>query len=88
LLKNNSTKHFSKWESVKHGVTQGLIFGPLFFLLYINDLPQIISDMSKLILFSDDMSKIVTNSAPYEFKKILPMSSLKLKIGLKVIYFH
>jgi hypothetical protein len=44
--------------------------------------------MSKLILFSDDTSKTVPNSTPYEFKKILTMSLLKLKDGLKVIYFH
>jgi hypothetical protein len=69
LLKNTSTKYFSKWESVKHGVAQGLILEPLFFLLNINDLPKMISDMSKLILFSNDMSKTVTNSAPYELKK-------------------
>jgi hypothetical protein len=56
-------------ELVKHGVAQELILGPLFFLLYINDLPNTISVMSKLILFSDDMSKIVTNSDPYGLKK-------------------
>jgi len=66
-------KYFSKWESVKHGVAQGLILGPPFFLLYDNDLPKPISDMSKLILFSADMSKIVTSSSPYEFTKILTM---------------
>jgi len=62
-------KCFSKWESVEHGVAQGLILEPLFFLLNNNDLPKIISDMSKLILFSDDMSKIVKNSTPYKLKK-------------------
>jgi hypothetical protein len=62
-------KCFFKWESVKHGVAQGLILEPLFFLLNINDFPKIISDMSKLILFFDDMSKIVSNSTPYELKK-------------------
>lgn len=88
MLKNSSTKYSSKWASVKHGVTQGLILGPLFFLLYINALPKIIYDMSKLILFFNDTSKIVTNSAAYEFKIILAMSLLKLKVGLKVIHFH
>lgn len=62
-------KYFSKWESVKHRVPQGLIHGPLFFIFYIDDLPKMMSDMSKLILFANDMSKIVTNSDPYELKQ-------------------
>jgi hypothetical protein len=66
LLKNNYFKYFSKWESVKHGVPQGSILGPLFFVFYINDLPKIISDMFK---FANDTSIYVTNSDPYEFKK-------------------
>jgi len=45
-------------------------------------------DMSKLILFSNDTSKTVTNSTPYKFKKIFTMSLLKLKVAFKVIHFH
>jgi len=62
-------KYFSKWESVKHRVPRGSNLGPLFFVFYIDDLPEMISDMSKLVLFVNDTSKIVTNSDPYELKK-------------------
>ena len=88
ILLKNTVKHFSKWEPVKHGVPWGSILGPLFFLLYINELPKIISDVSKPILFTGDTSIIITNSDPTDFKRILTMFLSKQTIGLKVIYCH
>jgi hypothetical protein len=32
----------SKWDIINTGVLQGLVLGPLFSLIYINDLPSII----------------------------------------------
>jgi len=64
---NNTT--FPEWYKIKHGVPKSLILGRLFFLLHINDLLNIIADLSKPVLFADDMSMIITNPSPSKFKE-------------------
>ena len=66
-----SNNHFSEWEKVKQGVPQGSVLGPLFFLLYINDLPGIINDMhiSKPTIFADDTNIIITHPKISAFKE-------------------
>jgi hypothetical protein len=61
---NNS----SKWETIKCGVPQGSILGPLFFLFYINDLPKIINKDNNMVLFADDTSIIITDTNKLNFK--------------------
>ena len=46
-----------------------IILGHLFFLIYINDLLNIIADPWKPILFADDTSIIITNPSPSKFKE-------------------
>ena len=67
VLKNHSSGLCSNWGEITQGVPQGSILGSLLFLLYINDLPQITNDNSKIVLFADDTSMIITNLKPSDF---------------------
>ena len=47
--------HHSKWLSVSSGVPQGSILGPLFFILYVNDLGSVVKH-STIKMFTDDLT--------------------------------
>ena len=58
---------FPTWEQITDGVPQGSVWGPLLFLIYINDLPKTINEKTVPILFADDRSIIVKNSNQKDF---------------------
>jgi hypothetical protein len=67
ILDSNLPNSNSDWGEIRHGVPQGSILGPLFFLLYINDLPKIVNDNAEVVLYVDDTSMIITNLNPTNF---------------------
>jgi hypothetical protein len=58
----------SGWGKFNNGVPQRSILGLLLFLLYINDLSNIIISKSKPVLFADDTSIIIMNSSPIDYE--------------------
>lgn len=87
-------KYQSELEVVKQGVPQGSILGPLLFLVYINDLPNI--TQHKITLFADDCSIVVCGNNPstyeYELNKVFQdvnvwLANNKLKVNLNKTHF-
>ena len=78
----NSNK-VSDWATVRHGVQQGSILGPLLFLLYINDLPKIINKTSTPIIFGDDTSILFTHSNPIDFNRNIHTTFITLNKWLR-----
>ena len=72
----------SSTQTIKCGVPQGSILGPLFFILYINDLPRA-SKLTEPLLFADDTSIFFSNSNPNYLENVLNNELLNIDIWLK-----
>ena len=56
---------YSDFKILTHGIPQGSILGPLLFIIYINDMPNI-QKLVKFILYADDANIILTGANAHE----------------------
>ena len=68
-FKVHINKTFSESGNLLCGVPQGSILGPLLFLLYINDMPQVID--CELLLYADDTCLISQHKDIHEIEIVL-----------------
>jgi len=83
ITANKSRQYYSEWEPIRYGVPQGSILGPLFFILYINDLPKTMAILANPVLFADDTIMIISKSDYMEFTNTINRNIIKINRWFK-----
>ena len=76
-------KYFSKTRSVSIGVPQGSCLGPLFYLIYCNDLNNIINDDVKIVNYADDIALVINGVDLDEMIRIMNRTLHKIALWCK-----
>ena len=82
-LPHSAHKYLSRWEIVKHRVSQGSILGLLLLIIYIKDFSLSIDTISDTIFFTDDASVLISNRHFNEF-----MNTFNMVISHIAKWFH
>ena len=69
-------------RTINCGVPQGSILGPLFFIRFINDLPNA-SKLTELLLFADDTSIFFSHSKPNYLENVVNDELLNIDVWLR-----
>ena len=72
----------SSTQTIKCAVPQGSILGPLFFILYINDLPKV-SKLTEPLLFAEDTSIFFSHSNPNYLENVLNNELVSIDVWLR-----
>ena len=73
----------SSTQTIKCGVPQGSILGPLFFILYINDLPSRAPKLTEPLLFADNTSIFLPHSNPNYLENVPNNELLNIDVWLR-----
>jgi hypothetical protein len=72
----------SSEQTIKCGVPQVSILGPLFFILYINDLPNV-SKVTETLIFADDTSIFYSDLDPKHLEFVIIEELKKIDVWMK-----